>query len=198
MKTTPRMPTRITLLRVVGAALLIAVVLPFAVFIVPQAVGAEHSYVVGSSSMNPSIKTGDAVLVNTVSAAAVREGDVITFIDGDQASIRAGQAGDSLITHRVVDIKQTDQGLAFETRGDANEEADRALVPASSLVGRVMVTIPYIGHVIVFAGTRLGFILLVAIPLGLLVLGELYDLARAVRNERDGTARTTEGNQEDG
>ena len=189
---------RKTVFSVVGLVLLLVVVLPFVVFIVPQAVGAEHSYVVASSSMSPAIETGDVVLVNELSAPAVEEGDVITFIDGERATIQGGEAGGNLVTHRVTDIRQTEQGLAFETKGDANEEADRGVVPASALVGRVMVTIPYIGHVIVFAGTRLGFLALVAAPLGLLVLGELYDLARAARNDRDGAANTTEGSQEDG
>ena len=193
-----RMPNRKPVLSIVGLVLLIAVVLPFAIFIGPQAVGAEHSYVVGSSSMSPAINTGDAVLVNEISAPAVEEGDVITFIDGERATIQGGEAGGNLVTHRVTDIRETKQGLAFETKGDANEEADRGLVPASALVGRVMATIPYIGHVIVFAGTRLGFLALVAIPLGLLVVGEVYDLVRAAQNESDEAVKTAEGNQEDG
>lgn len=197
MNTTSRMSRRKAILSVAGMVLLIAIVLPFAIFIAPQAIGAEHGYVVGSSSMSPAIAAGDAVLVNTVSASTIEEGDVITFIDGEKATIQAGQAGGNLVTHRVIDIRQTEQGLAFKTKGDANEEADRGLVPASALVGRVMVTIPYIGHVIIFAGTKLGFIALVAVPLGLLILGELYDLARAARNEREGAANATEGNQGD-
>lgn len=196
MDTTPRM-NRKTVFSVVGLVLLLGVVLPFVVFIVPQAVGAEHSYVVASSSMSPAIETGDVVLVNELSAPAVEEGDIITFIDGERATIQGGEAGGNLVTHRVMDIRQIEQGIVFETKGDANEEVDRGVVPASALVGRVMVTIPYIGHVIVFAGTRLGFITLVAAPLGLLVLGELYDLARAARSG-DRAANTTEGNQEDG
>lgn len=192
-----RLPSRKTVFSIVAAALLIAVVLPFAIFNVPQAIGAERSFVVGSSSMNPIIETGDAVLVNDISPTAIEEGDVITFIDGDRATIQAGQAGSNLVTHRVIDIEQTTQGPAFKTKGDANEEADRGYVPASALVGRVMATIPYIGHVIVFAGTQLGVFALVAIPLGLLILGELYDLARAARNEWNGAATASEGSQGD-
>lgn len=177
-------PKRSTVLKALGGLLLVAVVLPFVVFALPSVVGAEHGYVVVSSSMSPTIRAGDAVIVNEVPATAVDEGDVITFIDGKQASIQGGEAGEDLITHRVVEIVRTENGIAFETKGDANEEADRELVPASALVGRVMFSIPSIGYVITFAGTRLGFIALIALPLGLLVLGEIYDLARAVRSER--------------
>ena len=198
MNTTPRLPTRKTALSVVAVALLVAVVSPFAVFIVPQAVGAEHSYAVVSSSMTPAIHEGDAVLVDEVPAGAVEKGDVITFIDGDRAEIRAGQAGQDLVTHRVVDIEHTENGPMFETKGDANEEADRGRVPASALVGRVTLTIPYIGHVIAFASTRVGLFVLVALPLGLLVLSEVYDLVRAVRNERGGAVEATDGDRGEG
>lgn len=198
MNTIPRVPNSHTVVNVLAVVLLVAVVVPFAVFNVPQAVGADRAYVVGSSSMSPAISTGDAVLVNEVSPAAVEEGDVITFIDGTRATIEAGQAGSNLVTHRVVGIEHTNQGPAFKTKGDANEEADRGHVPASALVGRVMLTIPYIGHVIVFAGSQLGLLMLVAIPLGLLVLGELFDLARAARNEWGSAVTATEETQKEG
>jgi signal peptidase len=191
-------PKRSTVLKALGGLLLVAVVLPFVVFAVPGLVGAEHGYVVISSSMSPAIHAGDAVIVNEVPATAIDEGDVITFIDGEQASIQQGQAGDDLITHRVVNTRSTEEGLAFKTKGDANEEADRGFVPASALVGRVMFTIPYIGHVIAYAGTAFGFIALVAIPLGLLILGEIYDLARAARGRSESDESTTEPNQQDG
>lgn len=179
-----RNPTQRTILRTGSVALFIAVLIPFAVFAAPQIVGAEQSYVVISGSMAPAISVADTVIVNDVPPAAIHEGDVITFRRGEMAEIQRGQAGVNLITHRVVDVIRTDDDLAFRTKGDANEEADRRLVPADALVGRVMFTIPYIGHVIVLASSEMGFIALVAIPIGLLVLNELYDLARAARNGR--------------
>jgi signal peptidase len=192
-------PTQRTILRTGAVALLIAVLVPFAIFAAPQIVGAEHSYVVISGSMAPAIGVADTVIVNDVPPAAIHEGDVITFRRGEMAEIQRGQAGVNLITHRVVGIVRTDDDLAFKTKGDANEEADRQLVPADALIGRVMFTIPYIGHVIVLAGTELGFIALVAIPLGLLVLGELYDLAVAARNGRSKPDEpTAEPNRQEG
>jgi signal peptidase len=189
-----QLSNRTTILHIAAALLFVAVLLPFAVFATPEVVGGEYSYVVVSGSMAPAIGVADTVIVNDVPPTAVHEGDVITFRRGEVAEIERGQAGANLVTHRVVDIVKTDDGLAFETKGDANEEADQQLVPADALVGRVMFTIPYIGHVIAYAGTELGFIAFVAIPLGLLILGEIYDLARAARRQRE----TTESNQQEG
>lgn len=183
-------PHRRRVLQATAVLLLLALVLPFAIFAVPQVVGAEHSYVVVSGSMTPAIGVGATVIVNEVPATAIQEGDVITFISGEQATIQGGQAGENLITHRVIDVVPTKDGPKFKTKGDANEDSDPGFVSADALVGRVMFSIPYIGHLIVFAGTKLGFVLLVAIPLGLLVLGEVYDLARAARNSQDASTTT--------
>jgi signal peptidase len=186
--------TRNTMARAAAATLLVVVIIPFVVFAVPQVVGAEQSYVVVSSSMTPTISPNDAIIVNDISPASVEEGDVIVF------SERSGSNGDSIdaTSHRVVDVTSDENGFAFKTKGDANEEPDPKLVPADALVGRVLFTIPYIGHVIAFAGTQLGFLTLVALPLGLLVVGELYDLARAARNSREASDRPDEQAETDG
>jgi signal peptidase len=191
-------PTRHTILRAGAVALFIAVLAPFVIFIAPQVVGAEYSYVVVSGSMAPAIGAGETVVVNAVPATAIHEGDIITFRRGETAEIQQGQAGENLVTHRVADVVQSESGVKFKTKGDANEEADRKLVPADALVGRVMFTIPYIGHVIAFAGTQMGFIALIALPLGLLVLGEIYDLARATRNSREASDVPDEQAKTDG
>ncbi|RJT07083.1 signal peptidase I [Halococcus sp. IIIV-5B] len=179
-----------TVAKVLGTVLLVAAVAPFAVFIAPQALGAENSYVVGSSSMSPEIQAGDIVIVNSVSPSAVSEGDVITFYQGESAEIRGGTS-EELITHRVVEKSGTGADTEFVTKGDANEERDPGTVPASKLVGEVMLTIPLVGHVIVFASTRLGAALLVGLPLGALILGELYDLGIAARNSYRERQRTS-------
>jgi len=57
--------------RIVGLILLIALVLPFVAYAVPQVAGAEHSFVVLSGSMEPSISPGDVVLVAGVQPDAV-------------------------------------------------------------------------------------------------------------------------------
>lgn len=183
--------TKRTTARVGIAILLIAVVAPFVVFAVPQVVGAEHSYVVISSSMTPAIAVNDAVIVNSVSPDSVHKGDVIAF------HARSSTDDIDVTTHRVVGIEH-ESGLAFETKGDANEKADPKTVPSSALVGRVAFTIPLIGYVVAFASTQLGLILLVALPLGLLMLGEFYDLARAVRNSRAASDRPDEQAETDG
>ncbi|MDR5657351.1 signal peptidase I [Halodesulfurarchaeum sp. HSR-GB] len=168
---------------------LLAIVIPFVIFAIPQVVGAEQSYVVLSGSMEPAVSPGDVVIVNAVPASAVEVGDVITY-GGSQTSPPT--------THRVIDIQQQDGELVFETKGDNNENADIALTPASTLRGKVMelpvsipgnghnlFVIPFIGYVAQFAQTQLGFLLLVGIPLFLLAVSEFWRFITLSREEAE-------------
>ncbi|MGQ3328641.1 signal peptidase I [Halorubrum sp. FL23] len=154
---------------VLGVVLLIALVVPFAVYAVPEVVGADESFVVLTASMTPAIAPGDVVIVDERDPTSIVEGDVITFARG---------TSDVPVTHRVIGVVDEGGALAFETMGDANEGPDPGLVPAVSLVGAVMLTIPYIGYVIQFAGTRVGFVTLVLLPFGLLAVTEVWSIVR--------------------
>lgn len=152
-----------------GLLVLVAVVAPFVIYAVPAVVGAEHSFVVLSGSMEPALSPGDAVVVDETDPADIEEGDVITF---------ARSSGDTAVTHRVVDVREEDGRPVFETKGDANDDPDRQPVPAENVVGSVALTIPMIGHVVQFTNTPLGFVALVLLPLGLLAATEAWSFAR--------------------
>ncbi|MEF8777378.1 MAG: signal peptidase I [Natronomonas sp.] len=157
------------ILNVVGVLLLIAIVIPFVIYAMPITVGADHSFVVLTASMTPAIAPGDVVIVADRDPATIGEGDVITFTRGDN---------EIPVTHRVTGIVESSSGLAFETKGDANSDPDASPVPANNVVGTVILTIPYIGYVIQFTNTPYGFAALVAVPIGLFVVSELWTLYR--------------------
>lgn len=187
------LPNRKKALNVLGLAILIALVVPFVVFSVPQVAGAEHSYVVLSSSMSPTYEAGDAVVVNEVPPEKIQEGDVITF---RAPSGIAGQTeGADRITHRVVRVVEKDGELYFRTKGDANEEVDKQLVPAENVVGRVVFGIPYIGYVTTFAGGRTMQLALIIVPAVLLVVNEVWTLARAARTASDDDGTSSGGGE---
>lgn len=167
-----------TLANALGILLLIALVAPFVVYAVPGVIGAEHGFVVLTASMTPAIAPGDVVIVDERDPAAIAEGDVITFVRGDN---------EVPVTHRVIDVTTSGGGIAFETQGDANGGPDASLVPAGNVLGVVAVTIPYIGHVIQFGDSPAGFALIVVVPFGLLLISELRSL---VRNRNGGSPRS--------
>lgn len=151
------------LVLVVGA-LVLAVLLA-----TPGLVGAEASYVVYSDSMSPAIEAGDVIVVQSVEPADLTAGDVITFSS-------ASRADAAPVTHRIVGVEDSGSSLQFETQGDANDSPDQALVDASQVRGTVWFTIPLVGHVVAFASTDAGLIVLVIVPALLFVANEVYSL----------------------
>ncbi|WP_165853277.1 signal peptidase I [Halonotius aquaticus] len=141
---------------------LIAAVSPFVVFALPEVVGADESYVVLSGSMEPTLSPGDVVIVDATATVGI--GDIITYDTGDQVPT----------THRVID--ERDGG--YQTKGDANENVDSGLVAFESVIGRTIITIPFVGYVILWANSPVGYVLLVVIPLVLLGVSELHKWAR--------------------
>jgi len=164
--------------KIVGVVLLLAIVLPFVIYAVPQVVGADSSYVVLSGSMQPTMDPGDVVVVKDVPADEIERGDIITFQRDSQGSPT---------THRVIEVDQDGDSIAFRTAGDNSESADRQPVRPAQIEGRVPVVagvpfvLPLIGHVIRFASTQTGFAVLVAVPIGVLFLTEAWSLSTRLR-----------------
>ncbi|WP_231190347.1 signal peptidase I [Haladaptatus sp. DYF46] len=165
-----------------GAILVVGLALvPFVIYAVPQVAGADHSYVVLSESMQPAIRAGDAILVASVPPQTIDKGDIITFRAG---AVQGVQGDAPVVTHRVAKVKQTKTGVKFRTKGDGNEKPDPEPVAANDVIGQVKYTIPYLGFAVAFASTTKGFLLLVALPVALLVVNEVWMLTKAWRNTR--------------
>jgi signal peptidase len=136
-------------------------------------VGGYLPLIVLTDSMYPYIESGDLIICHTIPAADVKEGDVIAFFDPEGN-------GTSIVTHRVIEVTADDAGLAFKTKGDANNVEDSLPVPAKSLVGIYRSRIAGAGNVAMFMQTSTGLIVCVVLPL-LLLVG--YDVIRSRAQE---------------
>lgn len=137
--------------------------------------------VVLTDSMEPQIKGGDLVFAGSVSEPEeIKVGDVIAFFDPESASR-------SIVIHRVTEIVSDSDGIAFRTKGDANDDVDRSKVPDENLVGRYMGKIGGMGHIVMFMQSTTGLIVCVALPLMLLIA---YDAIRRRRYDRQQSADT--------
>lgn len=103
-------------------------------------------YIVKSGSMEPSIKTGSLVFVDTKTPfSQIENGDVVAFSLGR----------DTLVTHRV--ISRTDSML--ETKGDNNDVSDGFSVSEENYRGETLFPIPYLGFLFLWIQTKKGRIL---------------------------------------
>ena len=137
-------------------------------------VGKWLPLVVMTDSMYPEIHSGDLIICQVKDAEEVQVRDVISFFDP------AGN-GTSVVTHRVIEIKNEDGRIAFITQGDANNTADARPVPAEKLVGVYHTRIAGVGNVIMFMQTTQGLLLCVVLPI-VLLMG--YDMLRRRKFEK--------------
>ena len=123
-----------------------------------------------SGSMRPTIPVGGLVLDRAIPSNEVRVGDVITFSDP--------YVKGRLVTHRVIDIRQTPHGLAYRTKGDANPGRDPWLIRLTGQVGRVSFGVPVAGYILFYAHTREVRSLLICLAALSLLVGVLRRIWR--------------------
>ncbi|ELY44845.1 signal peptidase I [Natronorubrum bangense] len=153
-----------------GGGLLILLLLVGSIAM-PGLVGGDDTYIVTSGSMSPTIEPGDVIVTQDVSPDEIETGDVITFHDGSSAD-------SGYVTHRVADIVEEDGERYFELQGDANDNPDEGLVPAEYAQGDLHWHIPYLGHLLLFARSSLGLLVLVIGPGLALVASGSWQLLR--------------------
>lgn len=122
--------------------------------------------VVLTDSMYPEIKSGDMIILNKVNAKDLKVGDIITFFNPNGN-------GSTTITHRITEITEVNNKLAFKTKGDANNTVDRSVVFEDAVIGIYKTRIPGVGNISMFLSTTTGMIICIAIPLILFVA---YDM----------------------
>lgn len=152
----------------VWAAATVAVLLALATAL-PLAFGCRP-YTDMSGSMEPTISAGDVVVDERISPLAARVGDIITFRDPEDQSRQ--------LTHRVKRIRRDGSHLWFVTQGDANNTVEHWRIAADGHLGRVIYTVPWVGHVAALTKTPMGLTLLVLVPVLLLAIDELLRIWR--------------------
>ena len=140
-----------------------------------------------TGSMEPALPVGSLAVVSA-RGRAVEVGDPVAFRLPNGA----------VVTHRVVELVEADESRHLRTKGDANEDPDPTLVPAASVVGPVVISIPLLGFLLAMLGMPIGVVAIISVAGTLLTaiwlleefeeLEELEDLHE--RDQRPGTVPT--------
>jgi signal peptidase len=131
--------------------------------------------------MSPTFDAGSVVFVRPLPPEEIRVGDILTY------KVRGG---DSIVTHRVVEIVEEDGKLGFITRGDANDVNDEGILEPERVIGRVNYYLPYLGRLMTFTQTKQGLLTLVFIPGILIIIYELKNILQyAVAMEKEKQAK---------
>ncbi len=135
-------------------------------------------FIVLSGSMEPAIMAGDLIVTKIVDPELVQIGEVISF----------RVESDVVVSHRVTEI-QTEGGLAFLTKGDANVGMDATRVLPESIEGRYIWRGAGLGKLALFLQTPLGMMVFVVIPLCLFII---YDFLTRDRRRKGKSLREKE------
>lgn len=121
--------------------------------------GGIRPLTVMSGSMEPGIKTGSVAVISKkiTDFKDIGKGDVITF-----------EIGNSLVTHRVVEI--TEDGII--TKGDANNSEDSWIVTEDIFYGKQLFSVPIIGYIAVFI--RQNILLTILIITAVLITAKIF------------------------
>ena len=134
--------------------LLIVAIGAFAVVIVPRLAGHELLGVKGGS-MGEALPHGSLVLASTRAAEDVEVGDIVVVSRAPTSA---------QIIHRVVGIDTGSGKRLATTRGDSNNGNDPEPFELSGNVTAPAFVLPYIGFLLIFVTTPLGWLLGVAVP----------------------------------
>ena len=107
-------------------------------------------------SMTPVLKEGDLITYEEVLPSDVEVGDIIIYSVPPQTQVYYNCP--SVVTHRVVEIKNLTTGIIYRTKGDNNPIQDLWSVRPCDLMGRVSQQIPYLGFLGLFLQSRSGLI----------------------------------------
>ena len=142
--------------------------------------GTYQLFVVQSGSMRPNIDIGSVLLVQPASQVkkitaplptpVFHKGDIVTYLSADNP-----------ITHRVVEVEESDSQFTYQTKGDANRTADPGKVSEKQILGKTILTVPYLGHAVNFAKTQTGYIFLIVVPITLIIYSEILTISSEVR-----------------
>jgi len=152
------------------AGTVLVVVGALAASLAPRLLG-YSSVIVYGGSMADSVPVGSIAVTEKVSMEDVGVGDVIVFHPPTTSPNRLP------LMHRVVAIREEEGQRLFQTKGDSNTTPDATEVTLQGTGSRVVYTVPYVGYLVDFAGTPLGWTLLLFLPatyLGLFTLRRIW------------------------
>ena len=136
-------------------------------------------YTIISPSMTPKIDVYDVVVVVQKNPQDIEVGDIISYYSTND------YFGNTPITHRVVEKFNTNNGVSFRTRGDANPVVDNEIVMENNVIGTVRFVIPQLGRIQFFLASKGGWFLAILVPAAGIIIYDIIKLAKllSVKNK---------------
>lgn len=128
-----------------------------------------------SGSMEDTFMTGDLIFIKVTDTAALKEGDVICYLESGQA-----------VTHRIIRTEMNDQGeTVYITKGDANNAEDQKAVETGQVQGIwTGGRLGGMGSFVLFLSSTTGMIVFIVCPVVLFIIWDIIFRWRMDRKEK--------------
>jgi len=123
-----------------------------------------------------------------VGSLAIVARDASTLTEGQAVAFRLPSR--VVVTHRIVEVVETDTGTYLRTQGDANEDPDPSLVPATAVVGPVQVSLPLIGFLLAMLGMPIGLVAILSVAATLITAIWLLEELEQLEGDDDDEPQT--------
>ncbi len=147
-----------------GLTVFLIVLVVFTITILTAKIAGVRLYAVTSGSMEPALTVGEAVLVVPSEFSDLKQGDIITFYINEDLQTA---------THRIVAVNKENESLL--TKGDHNDSADGSPVLYGNVVGKVAVSVPFLGYLLIYLSSVRGKITVGVLLLILVILLFFWD-----------------------
>ena len=121
-----------------------------------------------SHPFSQTLHVGDLIIIQGIDPKEIK---VAPEPDGDIIVFHQPHGGNELIVHRAVKKEiGADGKIYFTTQGDANSDPDSVPVPEDQVIGKVILRIPWIGHVALFLHNSSGIFIIIVLIVILVIV----------------------------
>ncbi len=131
------------------------------------------NFVIVSGSMEPTIMTGDVILVKEVPEEQIQTRDIISFT----------QRGTN-VTHRIIEIIEENGVTKYKTKGDNNNTEDKEKITYDQIEGKYQFKINQFGIIIAILKSKITLIVLILIIVLLYFYKSRKECKRRKRKEK--------------
>jgi signal peptidase I len=155
-------------------AIIVVLFFGFSLFILSNQLAGFRSFIVQSGSMEPTIATGSLVITQYMHPGSLKQNDIITFLPPTKNR--------EFVTHRITKASHQKTLSTFTTKGDNNQHEDTWTLAGGGVVGKVIVTIPYMGYLLAFSQSKLGILFFILLPAVYLIIGEVKNIVTTIKH----------------
>lgn len=132
-------------------------------------------FIVLSGSMEGKIHRGDLIITKTIDPKTLKVNDIIAFRDAEN----------TVTTHRIIDVVESNGKTQFITKGDNNSTQDRKLVNLEDVEGIYITSIPGFGNIMNSLSDPMTILSLSLMITVIFVIGFMISVRKEKKEERE-------------